>query len=474
MGLYIMQKSDLLQIFFSLKEDEIRDAKRFLASPYFNKREDVVLLFDFLVKMKKKERPDFSREKAFDFIFPKTTFDDTQMRHTMSYLVQLLYTFLSLREWEAAPARQQLDLHKSLRTRNLEKQSERKSVEIVTYLEREPLRDMQHHFSKYLWQKERYATIQKKRRTGEMHLSEMTEEFTIFYLSEALRQGCLLISHQNMNKKNYDLSFFEEILQWVERRKMTETLAVSVYYHSFLALTKTGDEIHFFQLKKLLTDEWAAFPEEEMRDLYLIAINYCIKKQNLGNATFVQEGFDLYKLGLENKILLENGILSVYTYKNVHLLADKLQFYDWILTFLEDYKIFLPAEQRENHYNFNVAQYFFRRKNYQKAMPLLQTIEFSDVLHNLDARKMLLIMYYELGEHDTLEALMESFKTYLLRKKELSYHRESYLILLKYTRQLLLLPLMTNEEKTAFLQEVNEVSTFTEKSWIVAKIQLSH
>ena len=130
-----------------------------------------------------------------------------------------------------------------------------------------------------------------------------------------------------------------------------------------------------------MTSEWAAFPEAKMRDLYLIAINYCIKQQNRSEKVFVKEGFELYKSGLENKILLENGILSVYTYKNVHLLADKIQEYDWILIFLEKYKSFLPTEQRENHYNFNVAQYFFRRKNYQKAMPLLQTIEFSDVLH---------------------------------------------------------------------------------------------
>ena len=468
-----MQKSDLLQVFQTLTDEELREAKKFLISPYFNKRDDVTRLFDFLCKMKKKEKADFAREKAFDFIFPKKTFDDAEMRYTMSYLLQLLYTFLSLKAWEANPTKQQLDLHKSLRMRNLEKPSERKSLEIWEQLEREPLRDRQHHFAKYEWHLERYAAIQKKRRTGEMHLSEMTEEFTAFYLSEALRQGCLLVSHQNLSKQAYNLSFFEEILQWVHRRKMENTLAVAVYYHSYLSLTKAEEQSHFFELKKLLTSEWAAFPEAEMRDLYLIAINYCIKQQNRGEKVFVKEGFELYKSGLENKILLENGILSVYTYKNVHLLADKLQEYDWILIFLEKYKSFLPAEQRENHYNFNVAQYFFRRKNYEKAMPLLQTIEFSDVLHNLDARKMLLIMYYDLSEYDALEALMESFKTYLQRQQDLGYHRDSYLNLLKYTKQLLLLPSMSKKEISQLQKEMAACEKLAEKEWLMGKVSPS-
>ena len=175
----------------------------------------------------------------------------------------------------------------------------------------------------------------------------------------------------------------------------------------------------------------------------------------------------MYQVGLEHGILLENGILSVYAYKNIHLLADKLGEYDWIVTFLEKYRDFLPAEQRENHYNFNIAQYFFRRKKYEKAMPMLQTIEFSDVLHNLDARKMLLIMYYDLKEFDAFDALIDSFRTYLLRQKDLGYHKESFTNLLKFSKKLLLLTSMSKAEKEIFKQEINDCNVLAEKSWLL-------
>jgi hypothetical protein len=467
-----MLKSDLFQVILAMNDEEIREAKKFLLSPYFNKREDVVRLFELLASLKKKPPSVFSKEKAFDSVFPKAVFDDALMRHTMSYLLQLLYRFLSIRTYENDENQQQLDLYKSLKIKNLEKQFEKKIAEGVEKINQKPLRDIQYHFSQYQWQFERNAAIFRKRRTGEMHLMEMTKEFTIYYFSEALRHGCLLVSHQNLSKQTYDLSFFEEILTWVEKQDFTKILAVAVYYHSFLALTRPAEQTNFFQLKKLLTENYLAFQEEEIRDLYRIAINYCIKQQNRGEVIFIREGFELYKSGLENHLLLENGVLSVFTYKNIHQLADKLGEFDWIVVFLEKYKAFLPAEHRENHYNFNLAQYYFRRKNYEKAMPMLQTIDFSDVLHNLDARKMLMMMYFDLAEYEALETLMENFKTYLLRQQNIGYHRDNYSNFLKFIKKLLLLNSMKKKEINALKKEINDCESVAERGWLLEKMEL--
>ncbi len=465
-----MEKSDLLQVFLSFSDAEIRDAKKFLRSPYFNKREDVVALFDFFITQKNKTKPDFSSENAILFLKKTLQLEkikDDDFRYLMSYLLQLLYQFLSLQDWENNTIQREIGLQKNLSVRNLEKISEKKSVKVIELLEEKPFRDAQYHFQKYQYLLEKYNNVHKKRRSGEMFLAEMSEEFTKYYLAEALRQSCMLISHQNVTKQNYDLSFSEELIRFVESKNYQKVVAIAVYYHSFLSLKNPENEAHFYELKTILTTNWQLFSHEEIRDMYLIAINYCIKKQNQGKANFVKEGFDLYVAGLENKVLLENGIMSVFTYQNTHLLAIKLKEYDWVLRFLEDYKVFLPQEQRENHYNFNIAQYYFRVKNYKKAMSLLQTIEFQDVSHNLDARKMLLIMYYDLGEYDAMDSLMESFKTYLHRQKDLAYHKESFTNLLKFSKKLLLLNAMNKAEKDFFKQEIIDCNVLAEKNWLL-------
>ncbi len=103
-------------------------------------------------------------------------------------------------------------------------------------------------------------------------------------------------------------------------------------------------------------------------------------------------------------------------------------------------------------------------------MPILQTIEFSDVLHNLDARRMLLIMYYDLGEFTVLDALLESFKTYTTRQTQLDYHRESYLNLIKFVKKLLFLPSMNKQEKEQFVQDIKDCPSLAERNWLLEQV----
>ncbi len=112
-----MVKSDLLQVFLSFSDVEIRESKKFLRSPYFNKREDVVTLFDFFIAQKNKSKPDFSSENAILFLKKKLNvkeFKEDDFRYLMSYLLQLLYHFLSLQDWENNVIQKEISLQKKL------------------------------------------------------------------------------------------------------------------------------------------------------------------------------------------------------------------------------------------------------------------------------------------------------------------------------------------------------------------------
>ena len=104
-------------------------------------------------------------------------------------------------------------------------------------------------------------------------------------------------------------------------------------------------------------------------------------------------------------------------------------------------------------------------------MPLLQKVDFGDTLNNLDARRMLLRSYFELGEMPALDALLHSFGTYLNRQKDIGYHKEMYLNLLRFIRQ------WRESTKTdkAFLEkletQVRETELVAEKEWLLSKLR---
>ena len=97
----------------------------------------------------------------------------------------------------------------------------------------------------------------------------------------------------------------------------------------------------------------------------------------------------------------------------------------------------LHPRERDNLYYYNLAYLRFQQRDYAGAMPLLQQVDLEDPLNNLDARRMLLRSYYELGEWDALESLLHSFGAYLRRQKNLGYHRNTNENLIHYTKKLL-------------------------------------
>ena len=79
---------------------------------------------------------------------------------------------------------------------------------------------------------------------------------------------------------------------------------------------------------------------------------------------------------------------------------------------------------------------------------------------------MLLRMYYELEEYDALHSLLESFVTYIRRKK-IAYHRENYLNLIKFTKRLLMLAQYDHKATMMLRQAIEKEPHLAEKQWLL-------
>jgi len=306
-------------------------------------------------------------------------------------------------------------------------------------MEKQPFRNTNFHYHNYLLASEEYQFRHQKTRTQESNLEELSNELATFFASDTLRRSAAALSHQLFSKKEYQIKMLPEVLQHLEQSDYEKIPAVALYFYCYKALTEPENESYFARLKQLIKKYLTNFPKNEMRDIYRHALNYCIFKMNQGSELFLREGFELYKSGLENDLLLENGILSTFTYKNIGIIGLKLKEFEWVKSYLENYKVYLNSEVSENIYTYNLAHYYFRTNNFSESMRLLQQTDFDDVLHNLDARRMLLRMYFELNELEALESLLESFTIYIRRKK-VGYHGENYMNLIRYTKRLLALP----------------------------------
>ena len=201
-----------------------------------------------------------------------------------------------------------------------------------------------------------------------------------------------------------------------------------------------------------------------------MAINFCIRRINQQEERFFREIFDLYQSGLQHGALLENGILSRWTYNNITLTGLRLREFEWVKTFLHDYAPLLGESHREGAVNFNLARYHYETGALREAMQHLLRIDYDDVLHNLAAKTMLCKIYFTLGETDALENQLDSIQIYLRRKRVLGYHRDNYSAIVRFIRKLLTVNLNSMVERKKLSEEIKAAPTLTERDWLLGEL----
>lgn len=181
--------------------------------------------------------------------------------------------------------------------------------------------------------------------------------------------------------------------------------------------------------------------------------------------------FELYQLGLDSEILLDgNGQLSPSAYKNIVAVGLKLKEFNWTVDFIKVYAEKLEDQYQKDYLNLSLAKFYFAREEYDKVLEYLIGIDYKDIFVVLDARTHLLKTYYEMDEFDVLTSQLESFKHFILRRKEIAYHNENYLNIIKYIKRLTKQIGTNKKEKEKFREKIVNEKVLTEKSWLLEKV----
>jgi hypothetical protein len=467
-----MQDSLLYNLFVQLAPSERRKVRKWLASPFFNQREDVQQLFAYLEKYAEQPAA-LQKERVWSRLFPDLPFDEVQMSHLMSFLLKQIKQYLAYAEWQNDPADVQLRLCHALRAHNAPADMIEKELESGTeLLEKQPYRDAQHHVQQMLLQRERYEHTTFLKRNAALPLALHNASFETGFLLQIIRHACFMQNVKNILTDQAPNLLTQQVLVNISEAHLEQPL-VRLYYHLHQCLEAPELEERYFNVKKDLLQYGMLLRDKDRRDIYLLAINYCIRRLNTGRKEFWQEAFELYNNGLENRSLFENGVLSKYTFINVVSVGIGMKNYDWVRQFMDNYKPFLPARERDSIYNYSLAVYYFRLPDYDAAMTLLNQVDFDhDPLAQLNGRTMLLRIYYEKKYTDALESLLDSFSVFLRRQRTVGYQKEHFQNLIRFTRRLLALSPNDKQGFEALKWDIEQSKGVAEKGWLLEKIHI--
>ncbi|HEY0262446.1 MAG TPA: hypothetical protein VGB95_05430, partial [Chitinophagales bacterium] len=360
----------------------------------------------------------------------------------------------------------------SYRKRNLEKQFLTTYAETEKFFLNEASLNAELYFHQLQLHLEFYNHSIVNRKAVNDDLIRLSEDLDAFYIIQKLKQACTILSYQNIFQFDHKPELMNEILVMAERKNNLKNPLVKLLYFNYQCLNEPQNEAHFTELKKALLHETAKRIElRELRDIYTLAINYCIKRLNTGSHNYFQEVFDIYKAGLSIRVFEENGKLSPFTYKNISAIAIGLKEYDWVKSFVEEYKSHLDKELQDGFYAYCLARYYFAIADYERVSDLLHEVEIKEQFTDLDARVLLIKTYYELDEMNLLDYSINNLKQQLKRKKLQTYHGTVYSNFAKMVSRITHLRPYDKKAKQTLREKLADTKAIAEKEWLLAKMQ---
>ncbi len=471
-----MKKILLIESLKALDSKHLKEFQDFVASPFFNKHKETIKLTNFLVKY----HPTFnlSKETIRKLFYKNTKISDQQLRDALSSVMKLLNAFFTQKGMEQSLGFDKLFNLQFCKNERIELNYKRNVVRFIKEWNSKNELGFNAQLVDFLLSEQQdqfYAEVRSL--SNKDFLKKTAKKFDHLFIAQKIRTACQLKNWQNVVEDEVEIHLLEAVLNYVETNQSTlrEVPEVWIYYTIYNTLHFPGNRMHFDELLQLLKIHSPQFQISEAQDLYRYAQNYCIKKINFGEAEFLNDLFLIYKDQLQLGLLLEKNKLSQWHYKNIVTVACRLKAHDWANEFIHQYQNKLPQEEQKAAYDFNLAALHYSMGAYEKVFEGIRSLQFKDVYYQLDARALLLKVYFETKEFEALYYLLNAFSVFLQRNKTLSgYQRVANKNLIRLAKKMSKIQeefqVNTKEANHTklknLIQKINATNPLTNANWL--------
>lgn len=467
-----MYNSKLLQLLEALDSSQKESLKKWVQSPVHLQHEKTQNLLLILLSKRKFTPRTVARKTIFAQLCPQQAYQEKQLNYWMSYATKQVESFIEFWMQEKATFENKKKLFLFLEEKKLDKYSQQELRQLQVYQQKHATQNSLYYRQQYELEALLFAHQNQTARQEQTNLQDLLNAQSTAFILDTLYYACEALTHQRLYTSTYRIPLLTGILQDIEAGFYQHIPAVQLYYYGYKMLEEVEHPEHFEDLQGLLLEQGAALSKKELKHLYLMAINYCVQRLNSGLEGYVRKVFELFQQALQWGILLEEGQLSQFTYKNIITAAIRLGEYAWTEDFITTYTPLLPSKFQTNYACFAQSKLYFAQQHYDACLELLAQVEFDDLFLNMNAKSMLLKIYYERQDLDPLYSLLTSFRRFLQRKSIVAYQKQIYENFLVLTEKLLHLPPQQPLRKKALQQEIEQVTPLTEKPWLLAQLAL--
>lgn len=414
-----MEKTKLYQLLNQISDKEIKKIKSFLRSNLSSDSPKIIKLLDLLTPNAHGVSAILDKQVLWHKIFGKEKFSDGRFRKLCTDLFS---------ELESAIAHIQF-----------QNNQKSKSVHYLHYLRQQEIDDIvmkpaisktkkqlqnrkkisgSTFYYRYRLEEIEYETLQHSSSAwSPANIEALDQNLNQFFIIEKLRVALSIFSRQKYIQIEKELPFLKTIFQLIEEQQFLDNPIIKLYYYAVKTYQADIADEMYYALKETLLNCIDILEPSNSRELSTIALSFCIGKINQNQTQFYRESFEWYETMLANKLLMTKEVLPSTTFRNIVLIAIRIEEFEWAQNFIEENHSFLEADKQVATKMLSLGQLYFNMKQYDKVMESLMNVEYLDVSFNLQSKLTLAATYYELNETLLLANFLPTFSTYLRRKK---------------------------------------------------------
>ena len=415
------------------------------------------------------------REEVWGKLYSDKKYKDLTLRKISADLMKHIESALSAIHLQNSPLDRRLHYLNYLREQDTDHDLIKKEITKSAKL----FDDSDHSFGPGYYERFRLEELdyENSYRSGsawkKSNINHIDQNLNAFFILEKLRLALSIFSRQKYIPFEKELPFLEVIFQLIESGKMDDFPLIRLYNYAVLTYQSDNSEQMYFSLKEGLFEITSGKGNVYVRELTTIALSYCIGKINQNHPPFYREALNWYQMMIREDMLIDDDHLAATTYRNIVLVAIRLQEFEWATKFAQDYSSFLKSDIRESTMMLTLGQISFHKEDYEQVIQYLRNVDYISLSYNLQSKLILAATYYELKEYDLLSNFLTTFSTYLRRKKT-SMSRE------KYTRHQKYIHLLSQITKTAgwdqgkwedIKNQLESDHNIVSYSWLMEKIE---
>lgn len=477
-------KNSALSILRTFTEEEIRSFEDFLNSPFHNKNNKVIQLFDAL----KKFHPDYddvnlTKENLFNILYGKQKYKESYVRNLFSDLKISSENFFVHNHIRKSKRKTKI-LIEELHDRDITGLLNKKIEAFENEIKKKKLKDQDYYSDKLFVYEMKSFILVDKTLTDNFRKDQIRSMIKYFLISLMESSFHLIIEEQRVRIK-HDFNFLKYILNYITEHlsDFQNVPLLMIYYYLWMSFLDEKSGESFSKARHYFKSNFNSLTQTDKKNIYSVMQLYYDNKIKEGKTEYNKELLKLLLEMLDNNVISHNkkNFIHLNLYRNILILCFKLNEREILKEFISGYLKFVRSESRNSIAAYSKSHLHFLEGDFESVLVCCNKINFSELMistnenlyFKLDVKTLMIKCFYELDSFESALSHLHAFRQFLNNSAIIKENsRRMYLFFLKSVHELIRLKLNFDEYKNLNLKKsISAFPSATGADWMLDKIK---